>query len=225
MKPESLDDKVRRAKARWLKRVMMNPSATSTQKCLAHAIADRLNCVTLDCWAAQPTLARDIGVKSVKTVVRAGRGLQEVNLIRLKRTGDGPGLRYAPVFMSGDMDRPVARNGQRCPTAPDTDGRESFLGIHTESFSTGQASATTDAAPPKQAFNPKQRGAIEIELAELLGTNGLELLARLAIIDEAILERLCKARAEGSLSERDLAAARLAAEQTSPSASLRRIPR
>jgi hypothetical protein len=65
---------------------------------LAHAIADRLNCVTLDCWAAQPTLVRDIGKKSIKTVVRAGRGLAKLNLITLKRIKAQPGLRHGPVF-------------------------------------------------------------------------------------------------------------------------------
>src|SRR5450830_2013018 len=99
MKIESLSDQVKRGKARWLKRVMRHPSATSTQKCLAHAIADYLNCVTLDCWAAQPTLARDIGHKSTKTVVRAGRDLAALNLVTLKRIKLRQGLRYAPVFL------------------------------------------------------------------------------------------------------------------------------
>ena len=41
----------------------------------------------------------------------------------------------------------------------------------------------------------------------------MEVLARLAAIDDAIVDRLCRAWAKGVLGERDLAAARLAAEQ------------
>jgi len=93
-------------------------------------------------------------------------------------------------------------------------GRESFLNIQTESSSTGEAAERKKRASQlKSSFNPKQRGAIEIKLADMFGANGLDVLVRLASIDDAIIERLCQAYAEGALSERDLAAARLAAEQ------------
>ena len=128
MKVESLSDRVNRAKARWLKRVMQDPSATSTQKCLAYAIADYLNCVTLDCWPAQPTLARILGHKSVKTVQRAARGLATLRLITLKHDASGKaGCRYAPVLWPEDMDKPVPKNGHRSPEIVDTNDRESFL--------------------------------------------------------------------------------------------------
>jgi len=214
MKIESLSDQVKRGKARWLKRVMRHPSATSTQKCLAHAIANYLNCVTLDCWAAQPTLARDIGNKSIKTVIRAGRGLAKHGLITLKRIKGQLGLRYAPVLLPEDMDKPVPKNGHRSPEIVDTNDGESFLDIHTKSSSTEEAAEegkrTSRLRPP---FNPRERGAIEVKLAEMFGAHGFDVLARLASIDDAIIDRLCQAFVEGALSERDLAAARLAAEQ------------
>lgn len=214
MKIESLSDRVKRTKARWLIRVMQHPSAKSTSKCLAQAIGNRLNCVTLDCWAAQPTLARDIGHKSTKTVVRAGRDLAALNLVTLKRIKLRPGLRYAPVFLPEDIDKPVPKNGHSRPKTMDMNGRESFLNIQTESSSTGEAAERKKRASQlKSSFNPKQRGAIEIKLADMFGANGLDVLVRLASIDDAIIERLCQAYAEGALSERDLAAARLAAEQ------------
>jgi hypothetical protein len=215
MKVESLSDRVNRAKARWLKRVMQDPSATSTQKCLAYAIADYLNCVTLDCWPAQPTLARVLGHKSVKTVQRAARGLAKLRLITLKRDASRrAGWRYAPVLWPEDMDKPVPKNGQRSPEPVDTNDRESFLNIHTKSYSTEEAAERSmRASRPRPLFNPRERGAIEIKLAEMFGANGLDVLVRLASIDDAILERLCRAYAEGALGERDLAAARLAAEQ------------
>jgi hypothetical protein len=214
MKNESLSDRIKRAKARWLKRVMQHQYATSTQKCLAHAIADRLNCVTLDCWAAQPTLARDIGHKSVKTVVRAGRGLAKLNLITLKRIKARPGLRHTPILLPEDLDRPVPKGRHRRGKIADTNDGESFLSIQPESFSTEEAAEEAKRAASRGlSFNPRERGAIEVKLAEKFGADGFDVLARLASIDDAIIERLCQAYAEGGLSERDLAAARLAAEQ------------
>lgn len=214
MKIESLSDRVKRGKARWLKRVVRHPSATSTQKCLAHAIADYLNCVTLDCWAAQPTLARDIGHKSVKTVVRAGRGLEKFGLITLNRNKAQPGLRYAPIFLPEDLDKPVLKHGHRRSKNTDTNDGESFLDIHTQSSST-EVAAEQGRQVCRQglSFNPKERGGIEVKLAEMFGANGFDVLARLASIDDAIINRLCQAFVECALSERDLAAARLAAQQ------------
>jgi hypothetical protein len=210
---ESLSDRVSRAKARWLKRVMQDSLATSTEKCLAYAIADCLNCVTLDCWPAQQTLARMLGHKSIKTVQRAGRALARRQLITLKRDKSRKaGLRYAPVFWLEDMNNPVPRSGHLSPRAGDTDGRESLLGIHIKSSSTEEA-AGVRSSDRRRAFNPRKRGAVEVKLAEMLGANGWEVLARLASIDDAIVECLCQAYSAGALSKRDLAAARLAAVQ------------
>lgn len=215
MSVESLSDRVNRAKARWLKRVMYESSATSTQKCFAYAMADHLNCVTLDCWPAQPTLARILGRKSIKTAHRAPRGLASLGLITLKRNTAGKkGYRYAPVFRPEDMENSVPKSGHRCLNIVDMDVRESFLEIHTKSCSTEEAAERSKpASRPRSSFNPRERGAIEIKLAEMFGANGWDVLSRLASIDDAILGRLCRAYAEGALSERDLAAARLAAEQ------------
>lgn len=204
---ESLTDQIKRAKARWLNRVMQHPWVTSTQKCLAYAIANRLNCVTRDCWASQETLARDIGNKSIKTVVRAGRTLAEFKLIMLQRR---KGLRYAPVFSDEDLAIPVSKRGHAGANSVDTDGGESSLSIQSKSSSTGIA--PVGGCVPHRNFDPRQRGAIEIKLAEMLG--GMDVLARLAAIDEAVIDRLCQAYADGVLSERDLAAARLAAQQS-----------
>lgn len=215
MKGESLDAGVTRAKARWLKRVIYSSTATSTQKCLAYAIVDHLNCVTLDCWPAQPTLARLLGHKSIKTVRRAALGLAVLGLITLTRKASGKSVyRYAPVFRPEDMDNPVPKNGHRSSKIVDTDVKESSLKTHTKSSSTEAAAERSKVTPrPRPSFNPRERGAIEIKLAERFGAGGLDILARLASIDDAIIDRLCRAYVEGVLSERDLAAARLAAEQ------------
>jgi hypothetical protein len=53
----------------------------------------------------------------------------------------------------------------------------------------------------------------------------MEILERLAAYDDHVVERLCRAHAEGLLGERELHAARLAAEQLPSESSGRRPPR
>jgi hypothetical protein len=64
-----------------------------------------------------------------------------------------------------------------------------------------------------ETYKRQRRGAVEIKVAETLGAGGLEMLARFAAIDDAIVERLCRAYASGLLGDREIAAARLAAQQ------------
>jgi len=52
-----------------------------------------------------------------------------------------------------------------------------------------------------------------MKVAEWLGPDGLELLGRLGALNDRIVERLCRAFAAGMLTERERAAARLAAKQ------------
>jgi hypothetical protein len=62
-------------------------------------------------------------------------------------------------------------------------------------------------------YQRNQRGAFELEVGRLLGSDGFEILSSLDAIDGQIVERLCRAHAMGSLTQRELSAARLAAEQ------------
>jgi hypothetical protein len=210
---ETLVERIGRAKARWLRRVMYNGSASSTQKCLAYAIADHLNCVTLDCWPSQFRLAKLLGFKTSKTVQRAAQGLEWIGVLTLSGGGRA-GYRYGPVFMPGDEDKVVPSTGHSGPTEPDKNVSESFLVIQpNKSASTEEA---TEVGRPRQfgsRYERRQRGSIEIKLAEMLGQNGFDVLSRLGQIDDAIVERLCRAYASGLLGERELIAARLAAEQ------------
>src|SRR4029077_16909568 len=84
---ETLYQRVSRMRARWLKRVMYSSDASSTEKCLAYAVFDHLNCVTLDCWPAQRRLAELLGFESVKTIQRAAAGPEDKG--RLVLRGDG----------------------------------------------------------------------------------------------------------------------------------------
>ena len=149
MTAESLSTRTSRGKARWLKRAMLDPQLTSTQKCLAYIVADCLNCVTWDSWPAQETLSRMLGHKSIKTVQRAARALARRQVITLKRNKAGKGgLRYSPVFWPEDMDNPVPDTGHLKAETPDTDDRESLLGIHIESSSTEVAVERATTAIP-----------------------------------------------------------------------------
>ena len=207
---ESLSDQVNRAKARWLRRVMYESAATSAQKCFAYSVADHLNCVTLDCWVGQPRVARLLG-----WLQRAAGSLARLELLALSRCGKAKSSwRYAPVFVPGDWDRPVAEIGQPCPDQVDRDVHQSFLEIQLKSCSTAaEAKGPGKRPPPTRPFKRAQRGSLEIKVSQLLGPNGMKILGTLSELDDRIVDRLCGAYVEGLLGERELAAARLAAGQ------------
>ena len=210
MTAEPLIERVNRAKARWLKRVMYASPATAIEKCFAYLVADHLNCVTLDSWPGQPTVARLLGRASTRTAQRAGRGLAKHGLIHIKRNAGTLGYRYAPVFELSDEDRPVSTNGQLRTEDPAETVRESFLQTHLIPVST---EALVDKRPSERRYKRSQRGAVEVELIHLLGNDGVDILGRLALIDDRIVDRLCREQFHGCLGPRELMAARLAAEQ------------
>lgn len=212
---EPLSERVARAKARWLKRVMYETSATSTEKCFAYLVADHLNCATLDCWPSQARVAKLLGFKCAKTSQRAARGLERLGVLTLKRNGK-KGYRCAPVFLPGDEDKIVTTNGRRRRPVPDTDVRESLLLIPLKSSTSTAAAPVETTQSTASTYDPRRRGEIEVKIAAMLGSNGIDVLARLAAVDSTIIDRLCRAYASGSLGTRELAAARLAAQQADP---------
>ena len=116
--------------------------------------------------------------------------------------------------MPGDEDKIVPSAGHSSPADPDKNVSESFLVIQPNSSdSTEVATKESHRGQLRSIYERCQRGSIEIKLAEMLGANGLDVLTRLAKIDDAIVERLCRAYSSGLVGERELIAARLAAEQ------------
>jgi hypothetical protein len=208
---EPLIERVNRMKARWLKRVMYDSPATSTEKCFAYLVADHLNCVTLDCWPGQDRVAFLLGRQSIKTAQRAARGLEKLGVLTL-RGGGLAGYHYAPNFLAGDADKAVTSKRQDCPPAADKNVDQSLLPIHSKESSPRGLSEEKDARSTP-VYNRRHRGAIEIQLATALGEHGMGILARLSAYDDTIVDRLCRAHAEGELGERELSAARLSAEQ------------
>ncbi len=210
---ETLYERVARAKARWLRRVMYGSVATSTEKCFAYSVFEHLNCVTLDAWPGQIRLTELLGFKSTKTIQRAASGLEKLAVLTVVRSRNN--CRYAPVFLPGDEDKIVPSKGQTDATRKDTDVRESLLLIHLKS--SVPTKGLSDKSEGDQSSKPRyrwtERGAIEVKIAAMLGDKGIEVLARLGAIDDWLIERLCRAYATGALGPRELIAARLAAEQ------------
>jgi hypothetical protein len=211
---DGLFERVSRAKARWLRRVMYETPATSTEKCLAYAIADHLNCVTMDCWPGQTRLAKLLDLKSTKSIQRAAQGLVQHGVLTIMAFKRGT-HRYSPVFLDGDEDMSFLLKGNTRPSTADRDVRESYLSIHPNiSAPTEEAAETKQGGMhPKSNYRRQHRGSIEVELACLLGPNGFNVLGQLSAVDDRIVERLCRSFADGLLGERELAAARLAARQ------------
>jgi len=210
----SLRERVNKAKQKWLQRVMYHPDTSLAGKCFGYVVADALNCVTLDCWVAQPTIAERLGWSSSKSVQRAAKGLSKHGLIVIKDGfGRPPGRRYEPVFLHHERDIFVPRPGQNWSNDPGKDVRQSSLRIPHRSSSTEEAAERRSARVDSWCFNPRERGAFEKEVAERLGADGWEVLTRLGEADDAYVDRLCGACAAGWLQDCDLIAARLASQQ------------
>lgn len=211
---ETLYKQVARAKARWLRRIMYGTVATSTEKCFAYAVADHLNCVTLDAWPGQLRVAQFLGFKSVKTIQRAAGGLAELEVLVIKRGGRNQ-CRYAPIFLPVDEDRIVHSSGQTSPPTKDKDVCQSLLRIHNNSSEPTKETSNCSGygKHSELRYRRTERGGIEVKIAAMMGDEGMEVLFRLGAIDDSIIERLCRAHAAGALGERELIAARLAAEQ------------
>jgi hypothetical protein len=191
---------------------MRDSAVSSTEKCFAYLIADRLNCVTLDAWPGQSLIARDLGGKSIKTAQRAARGLEKRGHLNITRDTGGS-YRHAPIFLPEDEDKSAGPPGQGCPSVADKIVNESYLGIQSNlSFSTG---AQRNGAIPSSSskYNPRMQGTYQVEIAKMLGKDGFEILVQLFEHNEASVDRLCRAYANGELGEQELIAARLAAKQ------------
>jgi hypothetical protein len=119
------------------------------------------------------------------------------------------------VFLPEDEDKSVGATRQTCPSIPDKNVDESFLGIPFNQSSPSGDPRTFGKYPTKTGSNydRRQRGLYEAELAKLLGNDGFGILERLSEHDDNIVERLCRAYADRELGTRALIAARLAADQ------------
>jgi hypothetical protein len=209
----TLHQRVSRMRARWLKRVMYSGDVSSTEGCLAYAIFDHLNCVTLDSWPSQRKLAELLGFESVKTIQRAASGLEEKGFIRITAFRHNS-HRYAPHFLLVDEDKIVFKERHSWVIDGDETVHESLLLTRLTPPTPTAAETTKQGYEAAVRNTRKHRGAYEIAVAEMLGPDGMEILHRLAKLDDIHVQRLCLAYGYGALGDRELAAARLAAEQS-----------
>ncbi len=66
---------------------------------------------------------------------------------------------------------------------------------------------------PPASYRRSERGKWEQRLIGRFGSDGVDVLGKLAGIDDNIVERLCQAICAGRLGDREVEAARLAAAQ------------
>ena len=205
---KSWRDTVTRARARWLKRIVYDPTITSTEKCFAYIVFDHLNCITLDSWQSPRRSAELLG-KSIKTCQRAAQSLEQRGLlvIRLDRKNLH---RYTPVFLVDDLDSVVPKEDSSGCQMWTLLSMNPILSIHAKPPT---PTAADGIKAPKSQYDRRCRGQIELQLIEKLGHGGADMLARLSAFDDAIVDRLCRAHVFGFLGEAELAAARLAAAQ------------
>jgi hypothetical protein len=210
---ETLAEQVSRRKHRWLKRVMFDRGTSSSEKCFAFLVVDYLNCVTLDCWPSQKVIADRFGW-SVKTVHRVAVALERRAYLRIIRNTQGS-YRYAPEFLQEDEDKSGSASRQNCPPKRDKNVEESLLGILPIQSSPIEAERSEGKYPRiiSSNYDRCQRGSYEAKLASMLGKDGIDILFRLSEFNDAIVEQLCRAYADGELGDREIHAARLAAEQ------------
>jgi len=199
---QTLHQRVSRMRARWLKRVMYSGDVSSTEKCFAYAVFDHLNCVTLDCWPSQRTLAELLGFESVKTIQRAATGLEEKEFIRItvfRRNSH----RYAPKFLLVDEDKIVFKDRHSWVIDGDQTVHESLL-LTRLTPPTPTAAETAKQRHEATIRNARShRGAYEIAVSEMLGPDGMEILHKLAELDDVHVQRLCLAYGYGVLGDRD----------------------
>ena len=209
---ELLSKRFSRAKARWLRRVTYS-GARPIEKNLAYVVADHANCVTEDAWPSQETISQLLFC-STKTVRRAIEGLQKRQLLTVRRvSAKGATPRYAPNFISDDWDSRGLDLRHDWPEEVDTVVLESSLPIRSNEPSPRASQAGELKSYRNSRYRRSERGKWEAELVKMLGPNGLDILSRLAMVNERIVENLCRAICDGEIDQRELLAAQLAAEQ------------
>ena len=214
--PEPLRRQIARVKARWLQRVMYS-WARPTEKNFAFVIFDHLNCVTLDAWPSQHTMAERLRC-STKTIKRAAEGLERCLLISVAECGRSH--RYAPIFNNDDWDIDGQLDGQVCRRVTDENVYQSSSSIHSKSTSIG-GRWTERPIGRASKYKAAERGRWETQLAARCGSDGLDILSRLSAIDDGIVENLCRAFCDGELDEQEFETAKLAAKQSSISRGIR----
>ena len=206
-------DSFSRNKMRWLNSIMYSGKLKATACRVAYVLADHVNKVTGDCWLSHATIARKLGI-STKTVQRAIGALKRPGFIFVRYAETNPRKqRFVPSFIlnsDGEPDSDGAPSGQERPPTLDAGGHQSFskniLRSDLPQRIADSGSQHSDRELQNK-FRRSSRGELEVKVAKRLGSDGFDVLNRLAEVDDRIVYRLCVAQANNRLTPADLYAA------------------
>ncbi len=198
------------AKARWFERVRQHRELTPRSKCIAHTVASFLNCVTLDSWPSQITIAESVGICSRKTIQRSFNELETHGFVSVRRFRSlALQNRSSVIFSSVDTDNRGRQSGRSRPAVADESVPQSSIVIPSTSSLTPPTNKSTVTVSGN--FEHYTRAIMELKLVELLGGDGYDVLGKLSLLDDRIVERLCRSCFFNKITDLELEAARLAA--------------
>lgn len=212
-------DAFTRRRLRTVDRLMADNRLTPSARVVGYEIFRRVNRVTGDAWPAQRTIAGAVGL-NIKTVKRAVTELRRAGYFRARR--DGRFNRYTPTLDAEQGELPVEREShheQGTKTGLDR-GQKRAVPPHRIGDKNGPqypSSRTPLRTPAPYEPLREQRGdeILErkaIELFDRTGTDGFEVVSRLHELQDGQPRlRLFRLIRDGQVTERDLAAAKLAA--------------
>ena len=206
-----------RKKMLWLNGIFFQPSLPATACRVAYTIADHLNARSGDAWPSLRRIAGLIGV-STKTVRRAVVQLETAGVIRVKRsTAKGRSHRYEPIFGgAADADKNGHHGGQIRASPGGAVVPQSYLKNPLRTYLAGQVHPQSSSRArndgrrlSRRGSSRPDRGRLECEVAARLGPNGMEILFAIAAADGRVVDKLCDAFADGTLSDAQLNEAKL----------------
>lgn len=196
-----MTDSFARRKMRWLNKVMYDTALLSTDCRVAFVLMDFQNRATRDSWLAQQTIARKIGT-SVKTVQRSVSRLEKKGFLKIQRFGrEGKSNRYALELPYDDdcQDADVSSQRHGWPSASDSGVSQSYS-------NNLQISSLAGRRTKYVGRIGSDRGRFELEIAARIGSEGIEILNRLAEIDDRHVAAVCEQQRNGTLTDLDIQA-------------------
>jgi hypothetical protein len=204
-----------REKMRWLNAVSLESEVSSTAFRVAYVIADHHNRVTGFAWPSRARLAGKICLSS-RTIQRAVIQLEDLGWLTVDRQRERsnryrmswpPGRKPSPLpKKTKDEDEIVHGERQSCLSDEDRNGRQIYLAKYPKPFS-----SRLGAGELGKRF--VDQGRYETDIIRRFGPGMIEVLQKLNEIDPATVEELCRRTRDGTLTDHDISAARLAVTQ------------
>lgn len=117
--------------------------------------------------------------------------LEKLQLLAVRRSSiRGASPRYSPVFIPDDWDTDGQDLRHPWSVKVDKDVQQSSSSIHISLPSPTRGRANEMKVKPTSDYRRSQRGKWEAELSKWLGPDGLEILGKLSLISDGIVENL-----------------------------------